>query len=244
MSVAALGAALLIGAGLRAPPACAAYTITIQQVGTDVVATGAGSIDFEALPFWGHEIDQSLLQASGGAIIVGPTTPTDDTYYSGITGPDVTFGPGGEFFADLGSGAMVGLGTFDEVSGGVVAVPEDYTSGTPLGTSTATWANETIGSLGLTRGAFVWSWGSGSTADTFTIEIGAVGSGGGAVPELGTWVMMLLGLAGLALCGNAPPQSGCRVRRISRQFSSPRSTGNRAAGFGLRSTSIRRAFFR
>jgi hypothetical protein len=197
---AALGEAMLIGFGLCASPAWAAYTVTVQQVGTDVTATGTGSINFSALAFWGDESDPALLAASDGAVIVGPATPTNDTYYSGIRGPAITFGTGGEFFADSGSGGIVGLGTFDETSGGVVAVPQDYVSGTSLGTSTATWTNATISSLGLMPGAYVWGWGSGATADTFTLDIVAGGFGGAppAVPEPATWAMMLLGLAGLA----------------------------------------------
>jgi hypothetical protein len=61
-----------------------AYTLTVQQTGTGVTATGAGSINFDALALFGDEIDPSLLEASGGAIIVGPATPTDDAYYSGL----------------------------------------------------------------------------------------------------------------------------------------------------------------
>ena len=166
------------------------------------MATGSGSINFDALALFGDEIDPSLISASDGALIIGPTTPTDDAYYSGVTGPAIAFGTGGEFFADGGGGAIVGLGTFDETSGGVVAVPQDYVSGAPLGTSTATFANATIKSLGLTPGAYVWSWGSGPTMDTFTLDVGV---GAGAVPEPATWAMMLLGLAGLALA---------RIRRL------------------------------
>ena len=194
---AALVAAVAIGFGLCAPPAQAAYTITIEQVGSDVVATGSGSINFDALAVYGDELDTSLIAASGGAIIVGATTPTDDTYYSGVAGP-ITFGAGGEFLADSGSGGIVGLGTFDEASGGVVAVPQDYVSGTPLGTSAATFTNATISGLGLTPGAYVWTWGDGATADTFTLDIASVGVAA-ATPEPATWAMMVLGLAGLAL---------------------------------------------
>jgi hypothetical protein len=89
---------------------------------TGVTATGAGSIDFYALAVFGDELDTSLIAANDGAVIVGPTTPTDDTYYSGIAGP-ADFGPGEELLADMGGGAIVGLGAFNERSDGVVAVP-------------------------------------------------------------------------------------------------------------------------
>jgi hypothetical protein len=45
-------------------------------------------------------------------------------------------------------------------------------------------------------GLYVWSWGSGAHADTFSIDIIA-GSGPQTVPELSTWAMMLLGFARL-----------------------------------------------
>ncbi len=196
VGIATLGATLS-SFGLGAP-AQAAYTLTVQQAGADVTATGTGSIDFDALELFGDELGSSLLEASGGAIIVGPTTDTDDTFYSGITGP-IDFGPGDEFLADIGGGNIVGLGTFDEPSGGVVAVPLGYVSGASLGTSTATWSNATIANLGLMPGAYVWTWGSGASADSFTIDIVASGVGGvPAAPEPATWAMMLLGLAGLS----------------------------------------------
>lgn len=192
---AALVAAMAIGFGLCAPSAQAAYTITIEQVGSDVVATGSGSINFDALTLYGDELGSSLLEASGGAIIVGPTAETDDTFYSGVAGP-IAFGTGDEFLADSGGGGIVGLGTFDEPSGGVVAVPQGYVSGAPLGTSTATWTDTTISGLGLTPGSFVWTWGDGATVDSFTLDISSVGA---AAPEPGAWAMMVLGLGGLAL---------------------------------------------
>ena len=198
------GVAMLIGFGLCAP-AQAAYTLTIQPSMTGVTATGAGSINFDALELFGDELGSSLLEASGGAIIVGPTTDTDDTFYSGITGP-ADFGPGDEFLADMGGGAIVGLGTFDETSGGVVAVPLGYVSGASLGTSTATWSGATITSLGLTPGSYVWTWGDGPTADTFTLDIVAGGvTGVPAAPEPATWAMMLLGLAGLSFLRTRRP---------------------------------------
>jgi PEP-CTERM motif len=46
--------------------------------------------------------------------------------------------------------------------------------------------------LGLTPGAYVYSWGAGADADTFTIDIGV-----SPVPEPSTSAMMLIGLVGL-----------------------------------------------
>jgi hypothetical protein len=208
---AALGAAILIGFGLCAPKAQAAYVVTIEQIGSDVLATGSGSINFDALTFFIDESDSAVLGASDGVIVVGPTILTDDTYYSGIMGPDASFGGGGEFFGSSGGGGLVGLATFVQTSGGVVVVPRDYVSGAPLGTSTATWADAGISSLGLTPGMYVWKWGSGTTADTFTLDIVAA-------PEPATWAMMFLGLAGLALV---------RVRRAMRlQFETADSSKN------------------
>ncbi len=196
---ATLGSAALIGFAVCAPPAEAAYTITVEQAGSDVTATGAGSIDLTDLAPYVDDVNSSLIAASDGAIIIGPTTPADDSYYSGIAGPAIAFGTGGEFFADSGGGAIVGLGSFDQTSGGVVTVPQGYVSGALLGTSTATWTGATFSSLGLTPGAYVWSWGSGADADTFTIDIAGGKFAAPPIPEPATWTMMLLGLVGLAL---------------------------------------------
>jgi hypothetical protein len=88
---------MLIGYGICAPPAQAAYTVAVEQVGGNVLATGAGSINFTALAFYGDLIDPSLISASDGAVIVGPTTPTDDTYYSGTPGRPSPLEPEGNF---------------------------------------------------------------------------------------------------------------------------------------------------
>ena len=69
--------------------------------------------------------------------------------------------------------------------------PQRLCLGDPLGVSTATWDGSTIASLGLIPGVYTWTWGSGATADSFTMTISA------SVPEPGTW--LLLGCESLGL---------------------------------------------
>jgi hypothetical protein len=49
LSATALGVAMLTGYGLSAPPAQAGYIVTLEQVGSNVVATGSGAIDLTDL---------------------------------------------------------------------------------------------------------------------------------------------------------------------------------------------------
>lgn len=80
---------------------------------------------------------------------------------------------------------------------GVLLLPPAYASGTPF-SEFSVYAGATLASLGLTPGLYVWSWGSGAHADTFTIDILAdSGSEASPVPELSTWAMILVGFAGL-----------------------------------------------
>jgi hypothetical protein len=166
---AAIGSAILLGFGLSAPPAQAAFTATLEQVGSNVVATGIGSIDLAGLmPAGFDSIGGSLwpplaLESTGGP---GPVSA-----YTGFTGP-MSFGSGGFVSASSSSGDPVAIAgnatTFGTVS--VLFVPFGYTSGGALSGS-ATYDNATISSLGATPGTYVWTWGSGATADSFTLKI-------------------------------------------------------------------------
>src|SRR5262245_17825911 len=97
-------------AAVTAPLFCVrpaqAYTVTLRQVGSNVVATGHGAFDLTGLTFVGPR------QVSGGAVIgpnvpviqTGPTTLVNFDRYSGFfTGP-TSFGSGGIFFPTTCSG--------------------------------------------------------------------------------------------------------------------------------------------
>jgi hypothetical protein len=162
----ALGAAIFIGACLFAPPAQAAYTVTLDQVGSNVVATGSGKLDLAGLSLAGPGGGQSFVDPSVGQIQTGPAITTPIDTYTGFTGP-ASFGSGSLTFADSGSGDLVGI--LDNVN--QLVVPSGYVSGSSL-ESSATWDNQTFSSLGVTPGVYVWTWEPPATAtdDSFTLD--------------------------------------------------------------------------
>jgi hypothetical protein len=83
------------------PPA-QAYTVTLQQVGSNVVATGSGAINLTGLPTNPITVSANgLLDARRGDIITGPTVlSTVDIYAAVLTGP-LNFGSGGRFSPTL-----------------------------------------------------------------------------------------------------------------------------------------------
>ena len=166
-----------------------AYTVTVEQIGANVVATGNGAINLTGLNFIISAIgvDGGVFEASQGIISMGPSTANIDIY-NGITGP-TSFGSGGVFLANLGSGDWV---TLQDPSSGLW-VPQGYVSGTAL-SSSDTWNNATFASLGLTPGTYEWTWGNGGANQNFTLIIG-----GTTVPDGGTTISLL----GCALLGLA-----------------------------------------
>jgi hypothetical protein len=162
----ALAAAWLLGMGIT-PSAEAAYIATIQQVGSDVVATGSGSINLAGLFFSTNLSFEGYLDPSDGLLLLaGPSA--NFTIYD-LTGPysgPANFGSGSITFSSSGGGNIVGF-----AGPRTLAVPNGYVSNTPLGTSTATWDNATFASLGLKSGTYVWSIASG---DTLTVQVGSI----------------------------------------------------------------------
>ena len=167
-----------------------AYTVTLQQVGSNVVATGSGPINLTGLTFVGS------VQIASGAVIVpnsaiiqtGPTGLVNLDVYSGLfTGP-TNFGSGGLFKANTGSGDFVGIHVLD----GVLLVPQGYVSGSALSDS-MTINNATFASLGVTPGLYEWR-GTGDLVHvTFNLWC-QVPDGGSTVSLLG---FGLLGLTAL-----------------------------------------------
>ncbi len=178
----------VVGLVVGANCARAAFVVDVLEVGSDVVATGSGTLNTAALtvdtppPFGLDESPAVCAASTSGVIGVGAPAQPDQCY--GISGPD-GFGPGGTIYADSSAGDFVELWA----ERNQIDVPSGYVSGSALSGS-ATWDNQTFSSLGVTPGTYVWTWGSGPTADSYTLNIGAV-------PEPASFSLLALGAGGL-----------------------------------------------
>jgi len=169
-----------------------AYTVTLEQIGANVVGTGSGALNFIDLNFDSFLHTNAQINPSGGTILTGLQDQvfSEDIYTGSITGP-TSFGSGGLTNASSGSGFLVGInGALDQVF-----IPGGITTNQPLPGS-ATWNNATFASLGLTPGTYTWTWGTGLPNQNYTLIIGGAGvpDGGSTVSLLGC---ALLGLAAL-----------------------------------------------
>jgi len=166
-----------------------AYTVTLQQVGSNVVATGSGAVNLTGLTFVISGADNPGVVPFSGVISTGPFASMIDVY-QGFTGP-TDFGSGAGALPNTASGDLVGISS----GARALYVPLGYVSGTTLSDS-MTFDNATFASLGVTPGTYVWTWGTGLRNQNFTLIIEGAGvpDGGSTVSLLGC---ALLGLAAL-----------------------------------------------
>jgi hypothetical protein len=177
--------ALLFGATAAAN--ASVYTVTMQQVGFDVFATGSGRFDLTAL----SQISGPLAQSAGVAPLFANLHLSSGSFiiYSGISGP-TSFGPGNTF-TDTSSAFGFPVGVIGSL--GELHLPTGYISNLLLPASSDTFANMTLASLGVIPGDYVWTWGSGTDQGTFELDI--VGS----VPLPAALPLFASGLVGLLL---------------------------------------------
>jgi hypothetical protein len=196
---AAIGVVMMFGGGLSASLAQAAYTVTLQQQGSDVVGTGAGTLDTTDFGEGVAGQDSAHMSPMSGSILIGPVATTNLAIYLGIIGP-TSFGSGGTSEnADSGSGDLVGI-----FEGTGLEIPQTYLSGSEL-SSTSTWADQTFSSLGVTPGSDTWRWGSGAHSDFFRLNIV---EGAAAVPEPSSILLLALSLGLVVMLKVLSPNHG------------------------------------
>ena len=168
-----------------------AYMVTLEQVGSNVVATGTGAINLTGLNFVESltTFVSNGVTAASASIATGPSGVTlNINRYTGFTGP-TSFGSGAGTPANPGSGDYVAIAGFV----GLLVLPQGYVSNAALSDS-MTFNNATFASLGVTPGTYTWTWGTGLPNQNFTLIIGRAG-----VPDGGSTVSLL----GFALFGVA-----------------------------------------
>lgn len=182
---------VLAAVGLLAalsPRAHATYVLTLQEVGSNVVGTGTGSMDTTLLTLdsnggpW-----QSGFLGSFQYVVAGVFASSADVY-TGVSG---SFNLG---TADVSATGNTGSGTGD-IAGlygnyGALVVPHGYVSGSAL-SGTFTLNNVSFSSLGFTPGTYTYTWGTGANADSLTVT--------SVVPEPSTWALLGLGAVGAGM---------------------------------------------
>ena len=165
--------------GLR-QNAQAGYTVTLQEVGPDVIATGSGAIDLTGLTpdhlgfFVPTTLGSRISSHALISVVTGPTSGPVDVYLNPVSQVVLGIVGGVTTFANSGSGDLVGVFVVtDDVvfHRRALAVPRGYVSGAFLSDS-ATYRGETLATLGVTPGTSVWTWGTGANQN-FTLQIPA-----------------------------------------------------------------------
>lgn len=213
----------------------AGYTVTLQQVGPDVVATGSGTINLHGLNFYqsGSQDPRmtphvGFLNTGAAAIYTGPISSSVDIYW----GPyePTSFGCGDWVSASSGSGDMVGVSSVKDYGDhyGFLIVPLGYVSGTAL-SDTATYSGTTLASLGVTAGTYVWKWGSGANQN-FTLNVPAFAPPPSPAPDLtniSTRASVQTGrgvtVAGFIITGTGPKQ--VMIRGLGPTLTNSKVTG-------------------
>ena len=180
----ALIAFLLLGVPLSAQ---AAATIDAVEVGGNVVFTGSGSLNWDEWTDQQDGLDNARIDADL-IVLIGPlnTTAVDRRFNapSNFDGPTIIGTGKDQLTASSGSGDMFGI----DFANRTLIAPGGYVSGNPLSGS-STYSAKTFVSLGIAVGSYTWTWGSGETADSLTLNV---------IPEPGTAALLGLGLVALA----------------------------------------------
>jgi len=145
-----------------------AVIVDATIVGNDVVFEGSGTLNTNGLslsPF-SPVPNAASVAPLFSELSIGPSGAQPWDNYGGIFSGPTNFGPGNPTPMDSGSGDRVIISPL----GGLLGVPVGYVSGAALN-STSIINGATFDTLGMSRGQYVWTWGSGANADSFTLNV-------------------------------------------------------------------------
>jgi len=149
-----------------------AIYIEILEVGSNVVMSGTGTANTSSLTSGGTLSVGSVIYPSADNITLLSAGLTEVREWTGITGIFPDMGPG-SFTQSFNRTGTYSLGIMENYLGDVTLYLDDaYVSGTEIGPTTATFNSTNFTTLGINPGTYTWSWGSGPTADSFTVQVG------------------------------------------------------------------------
>ena len=164
-----------------AAPASAAVVVNFVETGAGVFGSFSGGLSLSGLTELASGIGEpsELINPSLGWFAI--ERATSKTQYDGSF-TTAAYGPGGFAFPTASSGDVFGIFSVGPGAGRLF-VPGAYTAGAPIA-GTMDFTGSTLATLGMTPGSYVTALPGG---DSFTINVTAV-------PEPGTYALMLAGL--------------------------------------------------
>jgi hypothetical protein len=149
-----------------------AIYIEILEVGSNVVMSGTGTANTSSLTSGGTLSVGSVIYPSADNVTLLSAGLTEVREWTGITGIFPDMGPG-SFTQSFNRTGTYSLGIMENYLGDVTLYLDTaYVSGTEIGPTTATFNSTNFTTLGINPGTYTWSWGSGPTADSFTVQVG------------------------------------------------------------------------
>jgi hypothetical protein len=145
------------------------FTVTVSQVGPDVIWNGSGKFNLGSLSLIGSQTLGSGLQATQAIWAIGPNVTVQQYDGPSFTTFPTSFGTSGSYPAPTSSGSTFGIlpgGT----GGRLLIVPSGYTSNTVI-SGTAVYAGTTIAGMNLSGGTYTWAWGSGGSTSSIVMTI-------------------------------------------------------------------------
>jgi len=144
------------------------FTVTVTQVGPDVVWSGSGYFNLSALLSSGSNTIGGGFDAGSAIWAIGPTATVDTYSGTSVTYP-ASFGAGG-VPATSNSGSTFGILSGPAPALRLLYVPSGYISNTIISGST-TYLGQTIVGMGLTPGTYTWTWTTGPNSTSVVMII-------------------------------------------------------------------------